>query len=306
MKSEYGGKDFKDNLIMCAMCLPVFAYILIFCYAPMFGLVIAFKDYRVDLGILGSKWVGLENFKFFFTSIDAFRVTANTIYLNFLFIAAGTAAAVVLALLLFEVSKKWLIKAYQTFIILPSYLSWVVVGFMTYAFFNPSIGLMNKLIGGVGGAGVDWYAEASVWPAILTIAVVWKNIGLNCVIYYAGLTGINHEYYEAAAIDGAGRLKQMWYISIPSITPLISIMTILAIGGVFRSDFGMFFNLTRDIGTLYPTTDVIDTYIYRALRVLGNEGMSAAVGLYQSVVGFILIMVTNTVANRFESENALF
>jgi putative aldouronate transport system permease protein len=298
--------DLKDNLIMGAMCLPVFIYILIFSYLPMLGLVIAFKDYRVDRGILGSEWIGFKNFEFFFTSIDAWRVTFNTIYLNFLFIVMGVIAAVLLALLLFEVSKRWLIKTYQTVLILPSYLSWVVVGFMTYAFFNPTIGIFNKIAGVFSGTPVEWYSEANAWPAILTVAVIWKNVGLNCVVYYAGLMGINQEYYEAASIDGAGKLKQMWYISIPSIIPLISIMTILAIGGIFRSDFGMFFNLTRDIGTLYPTTDVIDTYIYRALRVLNNEGMSTAVGLYQSVVGFIMIIITNAIVNKYEPDNALF
>ena len=291
---------------MYAMCFPVFIYILIFSYAPMLGLIIAFKDYRLDKGIFGSDWVGFKNFEFFFTSEDAVRVTLNTIFLNFLFIFMGLIFAVLLALLLFEVSKRWLIKTYQTVMILPSYLSWVVVGFMTYAFLNPTIGILNSNITAMGGETINWYSESKFWPFILTFAVIWKNVGLNCVIYYAGLMGINQEYYEAAAIDGAGKLRQMWYISIPSLTPLITIMTILAIGGIFRSDFGMFFNLTRDVGALYPTTDVIDTYVYRALKSLGNDSMATAVGLYQSVVGFILIIVTNAIVNKIEPDNALF
>ena len=305
-KKGFNKLYFKDNLIMYAMCLPVFIYILIFSYAPMLGLVIAFKDYRLDKGILGSNWVGFENFKFFFTSEDALRVTVNTIFLNFLFIFAGLVFAVLLALLLFEISKRWLIKTYQTVMILPSYLSWVVVGFMTYAFLNPTMGILNSALSSLGGEGISWYSESKYWPFILTFAVIWKNVGLNCVIYYAGLMGINQEYFEAAAIDGAGKMRQMWYISIPSLTPLITIMTILAIGGIFRSDFGMFFNLTRDVGALYPTTDVIDTYVYRALRSLGNDSMATAVGLYQSIVGFVLIILTNAIVNKIEPDNALF
>jgi len=291
----------KDNWIMILMCLPVFVSLLVFNYIPMLGVVMAFQEFRADLGIFNSSWVGFDNFVFFFTSGDAMRVTFNTVFLNALFIIAGTVAAVVIALLLFEVVKKWLIKVYQTFMILPSFLSWVVVGFMTYALFSSTMGLLTW------DGGIRWYEDASVWPAILTIAVVWKNVGLNCIIYYAGLMNVNQEYYEAAAIDGAGKLKQAWYISLPSLVPLISIMTILAIGGIMRADFGMFYNLTRDVPVLYPTTDVIDTFVFRMLRVVPlGEGMGAAVGLYQSVVGFVLIVVTNMIVNKFQPDNALF
>ena len=293
--------DKKDNLIMILMCLPVFIHLLIFNYMPMSGLVMAFQEFRADLGMFNGPWVGLDNFVFFFTSGDAMRVTFNTVFLNALFIIAGTFAAVFIALLLFEISRKWLIKIYQSFMILPSFLSWVVVGFMTYALFSSTMGLLSW------DGGIRWYEDAAVWPTILTVAVVWKNVGLNCIIYYAGLMNVNQEYYEAAAMDGAGKIKQAWYISLPSLIPLISIMTILAIGGIMRADFGMFYNLTRDVSVLYPTTDVIDTFVFRMLRVVPlGEGMGAAVGFFQSVVGLILIIATNAVVNKFQPDNALF
>lgn len=299
-------KDRKDNITMILMCLPVFLHLFIFSYLPMIGVVIAFKDYRYDKGIFKSDWIGFKNFEFFFSSQDAWRITRNTIVLNTVFIIVGLIAAVALALILFEITNKFFINIYQTVMILPSYLSWVIVGYMSYAFLNPSFGVINVLLQKFNIAGIEWYSNPKIWPFILTFAVVWKNMGLNCVIYYAGLMGINDEYYEAACIDGATRWQQTKYISIPFLVPLMTILTILAIGRIFRADFGMFFNLTRDIGALYETTDVIDTYVYRALRSLGDVGMSSAVGLYQSGVGFLLILITNTIVKRIEEDNALF
>lgn len=299
-------KNRKDNITMILMCLPVFLYLLIFQYLPMVGVVIAFKDYRYDKGIFQSEWIGFKNFEFFFSSQDAWRITRNTIVLNTIFIVVGLIVAVALALILFEITRRIYIKFYQTIMILPSYLSWVIVGYMSYAFLNPSIGVINIALQNMNMETVEWYTNPKIWPYILTFAVVWKSMGLNCVIYYAGLMGINDEYYEAACIDGATRWQQTIYISIPFLIPLMTILTILAIGNIFRADFGMFFNLTRDIGALYETTDVIDTYVYRSLRTLGDIGMSSAVGLYQSVVGFGLIIITNFIVRRIEEDNALF
>lgn len=305
MKRNHNGSQ-KDNLQMLLMCLPTLLYIFIFCYIPIFGVILAFKSYDYKAGILGSRWIGFSNFKFFFTSQDAWRITRNTVCLNALFIIGGTIFAVLLALILYEVTKTLYVKIYQTILILPSYLSWVVVGYMAYAFLNPNMGIMNQILKSMHMGEVMWYSNPGYWPGILVFAVIWKNIGVNCVIYYAGLMGVNKELYEAAKMDGANKWQCIKNISIPALVPLITIMTILAIGGIFRSDFGMFFNLTRDIGYLYPTTDVIDTYVYRALRQLGDIGMSSAVGLYQSVVGFVLILVTNKVVKRIEPDNALF
>ena len=305
-KKRISVENRKDNMVMIIMCLPVFLYLLIFDYIPMFGIVLAFKDYRYDRGILGSDWVGFKNFEFFFTSQDAWRITRNTVGLNIVFIVVNLLLSVLFALLLFEISERIFIKLYQTIMILPSYLSWVVIGYMAYAFMNPSIGVFNTTLEKLGLQTIEWYSRSELWPYILTFANAWNGVGLSCVIYYAGLMGINYEYYEAARIDGAKKWQEVVYISVPFLIPLMTIMTILAIGKIFRADFGLFFNLPRNIGALYETTDVIDTYVYRALRSLGDVGMSSAVGLYQSIVGFVLILVTNYIVRRIEKDNALF
>ena len=300
----YKNKNMIQLLSMCAIPLLL---LLIFNYIPMGGLVIAFKDYRFDLGILGSNWVGWKNFEFLIRSNDFTRITRNTLLLNSLFIATGTVGAVVTALMLYEVSVRLCIKIYQTILIIPYFLSWVIVGYMTYALLNPQYGFINVVLKSFGMAGIDWYSEPKYWPAILTLAYLWKNIGINCITYYAGMMGVDRSYYEAAEVDGANRFQAIWHVTLPSIRPLIIIMTILAIGNIFRADFGLFYQLTRDVGKLYSTTDVIDTYIYRTMKI-GTDGlsMSAATGLLQSVVGFIMIILTNYVVNRIDSDCALF
>lgn len=299
-------RDSRETRELLLMTLPTVLHIFIFCYIPMFGIILAFKKYRVDLGILGSEWCGFDNFKFFFTSQDALRVIRNTIGLNLVFIFGGLVCSVALALLLFEINKRFFVKIYQTLMILPNYVSWVIVGYMAYAFLNPDQGVANSIMKLFGLGQVQWYSEAKYWPVILFITYLWKGIGLSCVIYYAALMGVNDEYYEAAAIDGANKLQMTFNISIPFLVPIMTILTILDLGGIFRSDFGMFFNLTRDIGALYSTTDVIDTYIYRVLRSVGDTGMSAAIGLFQSAVGCVLILITNAIVRKIEADNALF
>jgi ABC-type polysaccharide transport system, permease component len=273
---------------------------------PIYGIIIAFKDFMPLEGILGSKWVGFKNFEFFFKSLDAWRITRNTIGLNLLFIFTGLICSVVFALLMFEIKRRMQVKIYQTAILLPNFLSWVVVGYMTYAFLNPSLGILNKIFEMFGLESVPWYSKPEIWPALLTIINIWKNVGINSLIYYAGLMGINREYFEAAEIDGASKLQITFKITIPFLYSLVTILTILSIGGIFRSDFGLFYNIPRGIGTLYSTTDVIDTYVFRALKVAGDIGMSSAVGVFQSIVGFILVIITNAVVNRIDSENSLF
>lgn len=295
-----------DNLQFLALSLPTLLHIFIFCYIPMFGIIIAFKFFRFDLGIFKSPWVGLKNFTFFFTSQDAWRVTRNTIGLNFLFIVGGLVCSVIFALMMFELKKRVFIKTYQTISILPSFISWVVVGYMTYAVLEPTKGLLNNVLLIFGVDKIQWYSEPGYWPLILLITSLWHGVGYGSIIYFAGLMGIDTEYFEASALDGATKLQQIRYISLPFISPLITILTILAIGRIFRSDFGLFFNVTRNLGVLYPTTDVIDTYVYRALMSIGDIGMSAAVGLFQSIVGFILILFTNYIVRRIEPENSLF
>lgn len=295
-----------DNIELLIMSLPVIIYLFIFAYTPMSWIILAFKDYSYDLGVFGSKWVGFKNFKFFFTSQDAWKVTRNTVGLNLMFIFTGLFFSVFFAIILFEIKKKYFIKIYQTIMILPNFLSWVVVGFMTYALFNHNYGIFNKILEVFGKNPVEWYFEAGRWPFILTSVNLWKGVGMSCIMYYAALVGIDREYFEAAAIDGASKWQTIRNITLPFLIPLMTILTILSIGGIFRSDFGLFFQITRNMGQLYPTTDVIDTYVFRALRQYSDIGMSTAVGLYQSIVGFIMIIITNTIAKKIDPDLALY
>lgn len=280
-------------------------YFAIFHYLPMGGVIIAFKQYRYDLGILGSHWTGFKNFEFFFTSSDAWRITRNTIAYSSIFLVVGTVAAVCVALILFEVKNRIAIKIYQTSMILPRFLSWVIVGYITYTLLNPELGLLNQLLQQFGKEPIQWFSDPKYWPYILTTSNLWKHIGLDCIIYYAALLGVDSEQYEAARIDGAGRLRQMWHISIPSLVPLIIILSILAIGNLFRGDFGLFYQIPRNVGILYPATDVIDTYVFRGLR-FGEIGMTAAVGLFQSLVGLVLVVCVNMIVKKIRPENSLF
>ncbi len=295
-----------DNIQLITLALPTILHIFIFSYIPMFGVIIAFKHFRVDLGIFKSPWVGFRNFHFFFQSQDAWRITRNTIGLNFLFILGGTICAIIFALMMFEITKRIAVKTYQTIAILPTFLSWVVVGYMTYALLETDTGLINQMRYSLGFEKMSWYTQPQYWPIILLLVNTWKGVGYTSIIYYAGLMGIDDTYFEAAALDGASRLQQIRYISLPFIVPLITILAILSIGSIMRADFGLFFNVTRNVGALYPTTDVIDTYVYRALVMVGNIGMSSAAGLFQSFVGFVLILTTNYFVRKIQPDNSLF
>jgi putative aldouronate transport system permease protein len=298
--------DILKNGELILMSLPVILHVFIFCYLPMFGIIIAFKNFRYDKGIFGSDWVGFDNFKFFFSSPDAFTITRNTILLNILFMAVGTIISVTFALMLNEVKRRAAVKIYQTATFFPYFLSWIVVGFMLFSILNAEHGILNQLLLKVGLQPVDWYTSPQYWPLILLISTVWKGTGVGCVIYYATLMGIDREYYEAAEIDGATKVQMVFNISIPFLIPIITITSLLSIGGIIRADFGLFFFLPRDIGMLYPTTDVIDTYVFRALRRFGDAGMASSVGLFQSLVGFLLVVFSNFTVRKFEKENALF
>jgi ABC-type polysaccharide transport system, permease component len=296
----------KDNLQLLLLALPAILLLFVFSYLPMGGIIIAFKKFRVDLGIFKSPWVGFKNFEFFFSSSDAWRSIRNTLVMNFLFIVVGTVFAVGFALLIFNIRSKRLVKTYQTVAIFPSFLSWVVVGYITYALLEPNGGLINQFLAVFGIDTVNWYSDASKWPAILLITNLWFATGNQSLFYFAALMGIEKDYFEAASLDGASKWQEIKYIILPFLTPLITIMTILAIGRIFRANFDMFFVIPRNVGGLYATTDVIDTYVYRSLIKIGDVGMSAAVGLFQSVVGFVLILATNIIVNKVEPENSLF
>lgn len=298
----------RENIQLAIMIVPTILLIGAFSYLPMFGVVLAFKEYKVTKGIWGSDWADplYKHFRFFLESSDAWRVTRNTLLLNFIFIFVGLIASIVFALILYEVKKTIHVKVYQTFAILPSFLSWVAVSYIVYALLAPETGQLNLIIRFLGGKEISWYQEPKWWPLILTIVKVWHGVGLNCIVYYASLMGIDSELFEAAEMDGATRLQKIRYISIPHLTSIATIMTIMNIGGIFRADFGLFYNVTRNIGALYPTTDVMDTYVFRALMDTGNIGMSSAASLIQSLVCCITLIATNAVVKKIEPENALF
>lgn len=288
------------------MCFPAFLLIFLFSYVPLPGIIIAFKDFSFAKGLFGSEWTGFRNFEFFFQSNDFLLVTRNTILYNLGFMLIGNAVAVIFALMMYEINKKYFLKAYQTIMFFPYFLSWVVVGYMLFSFISPSYGILTSFLRGMGLEYIDFYSDPAYWPFILILAGIWKGTGSGSVIYYASIVGIDKEYFEAAEIDGASKLQAITNITLPFIRPLVILFLILGIGSMFRSDFGLFYILPQNLGLLQDTTGVIDTYVFNMLKAVGDVGMSAAVGLYQSLVGFVLIMLSNWIVRRVEPENAVF
>ena len=298
---------FKRALPLLIMMLPGLVYLLINNYLPMFGLIIAFKDINYAKGILGSDWIGFKNFEYLFSTRDAFVITRNTILYNGGFIILTTTIAIAVAIMLNEVKNKLAKSFYQSVILLPFLISMVIVSYLGFAFLSEDVGYLNKtILPMLGIDSISWYNEAKYWPYILTFIHIWKGVGFLCVIYLAAIIGIDQEYYEAATLDGANKWKQIIHITIPSIMPVIIMMTLLAIGRIFYSDFGLFYQVPMNSGALYDTTNVIDTYVYRGLMQLGDIGMSAAAGLYQSIVGFALVLLSNYLVSRKSKDNALF
>ncbi|ANY70720.1 sugar ABC transporter permease [Paenibacillus sp. BIHB 4019] len=289
------------------MIIPGVIYLFINNYLPMLGLIIAFKDVNFAKGILASDWIGLKNFEYLFKTEDAWIITRNTLLYNISFIILNLIIAVGIAILLNEVKKKVAARFYQSIVLIPYLISMVIVGYLVLAMLSGETGFINKQILPLFGIDpISWYSEPKYWPIILVIVNVWKNVGYLCIIYLAAIIGIDPEYYEAATIDGAGKWRQITQITIPLIAPVITIMTLLQIGRIFYSDFGLFYQVPLNTGELLSTTNVVDTYVYRALINLGDIGMSSAAGLYQSVVGFVLVLLSNYIVSKRNRDNALF
>lgn len=290
------------------LTLPAVLIVFAFKYLPMGGLVMAFKDYKPMMGIFASPWNGFENFMFFFRSSLIWLVTRNTLLYNLAFIVLTPIVSVTFAIMMYEIAKRFYIKVYQTVLFLPFFLSWVVVSIMLYAFLNTQSGLLNRLLMELFGMeAIRWYTRPELWPFIIVFMQLWKTVGYSTVIYYAGLMGIDPALYEAAEIDGAGRWQRTLRITIPMLSQLIVILAILGIGRIFFSDFGLFYQLPLQSGPLLPTTDVINYFTYRALVEIRDYGMAAAVGLYQSVMGLVLVVATNLLARRLsDGEQGLF
>ena len=295
-----------DNLQLFCMTVPGIILLVLFSYLPMFGLILAFKKYKFSTGIIGSPWCGFENFEFFFKSGVLGRLLRNTVGLNLLFLLCNTVITIILALLLYEVTSRIAIKFFQTIIFLPFVISWVAAAYALYANLSDVNGIVNGILGSIGMEPIMWYTKPEYWPYILLICYLWKNIGYGMVIYYSNLLSIDKSYFEAAQLDGASRVQVMWHISLPFIRPIVTMFFILSLGRVFSADFGMFYYLTKDSSLLYSTTDVIDTYVYRALSVTGDVGMSTAIGLCQSVIGLIILLVANKIANKYSEGGAMF
>jgi len=296
----------RKNGALLSMASPGIVVLLIFSYLPISGIIIAFKNFRANQGIWGSAWVGLDNFRFLFSTSDAWRITLNTLALNTTFIITTVAGALAVALLLNEVQTSVRARFYQSALFFPYFLSWVAIGYIVFAFLSTDGGFVNTILSQFGVAPISWYSEPNAWVLIITIVNLWKNVGFWSIVYLAGILAISPELYETARIDGASKWQQTIFVTIPLLTPLIVINVLLSIGRIFYADFGLFFNVTRDSSLLYPTMDVIDTYVYRALRALGDVGMASAAGLYQSVVGFVLVLIANRIVKRYDPEKALF
>jgi len=293
----------KGNFQLFTLALPGMLVIFCFCYLPMTWLPLAFKDFNVAKGYLASPWVGFRNFTFLFRS-DAWRITRNSLVNNLLFIVVSLTLSTALALVLFEMKAR-LVKIYQTILFFPYFLSWVVAGYAFYVLLSPTGGALNQALRALGFQGVDWYSNPNYWLGLLLAAYLWKNLGYLTIIFYTGLMGIDPELFDAAKIDGASGWQVRTRVSVPLLLPITLSLALLSIGRIFFSDFGLFYFIPRNVGALYPVTDVIDTYVYRALRVTGDFGMSAAAGLYQSVLGVALALVSNAAVKRIHKESAL-
>ena len=285
------------------MLLPGLAYLIINNYIPMMGIVIAFKDLDFSKGILKSDWVGFKNFEFLFKTSDAWIITRNTLLYNVVFIILGTVVGVTIAIMLNELLRATFRKVYQTVLLLPQLISMVVVAYIVYAFLNSESGFVNNSL---LQQGINFYGEKQYWPFILTFVNIWKGMGYGCIVYLSAIMGIDQSMYESARVDGAGRLKQIFYITLPLLKPTIVTMVMMSIGRIFYSDFGLFYQVTMNSGALYDYTSTIDTYVYRALMQRNDLAMSSAAGVFQSIVGFVMILAVNALVRKVDEENALF
>ncbi|MBR1584293.1 MAG: sugar ABC transporter permease [Clostridia bacterium] len=298
-------REMRQNGFLYLLTLPGIIFFLVFSYTPMLGLVMAFQDYSMRKGVFGSSFNGVNNFKFLFQTGDIWRVTGNTLFLNVLFIFFTTLMSVFLAILFSEVKNRKFKRITQTISILPNFVPWTVIALFLDAFIDPTTGMVAKSLA-AAGAPVDFYANASIWPGLLVFLKIWQGAGYGAIVYIATIVGIDPQIYEAADIDGATRLQKIFRITLPILKPTIILMSLFSVGRIFYGDFGMIYALVGDNSLLFSTTDVIDTYVYRMMRMLRNYGMSSATGMFQSVLGFVFIITVNWIARKLDPESALF
>ena len=298
----------KKTLMLLSMVAPGAIWLLLLRYLPMGGIILAFKNYKIYPkdptflnNLIHSKWVGLDNFKFLFTTGDSWVMIRNTLAYNIVFIILGVIIPVAFAVMMSELSKKFVAKTYQTLMFFPYFLSWVVVSYFLNAFIDAQYGLIPMAQRAAGETAVSWYTTPGPWPYIIVFANLWKNVGYSTVLYLAAIT-----QYEAAAIDGASKWQQILHVTLPNLRTMIAILFILNVGKIFNADFGLFWNVPMQNGALFSVTQVIDTYIYRVLMNTGNIGQSTAAGLLQNIVGFICIIGANAVVKKIDSDSTLF
>jgi len=294
------------NKFLYLLALPGMIWFFIFSYLPMGGIVIAFQDFMAMKGITGSEFVGLRNFRFFFRSQDWIQIVTNTVFLNVLFISFNTLAAVAIAVMVTELGGVWFKKVAQSIMIFPHFLSWTVVAMFVMAFVATDGGFFNQILSMFGISPVQFLSLPRYWPMLLVLLKVWHGAGFASIVYMATIAGINPVIYESASIDGASRFQKIRYITLPLLKPTVVLLLILAVGGIFNGDFGMIYAIIGRNPPLYPTTDVIDTYLFRAMMDLGDMSMSAAIGFMQSLVGFILVLTVNFIAKKVAPESAIF
>lgn len=296
--------EIRKTIPLFLMMLPGLVYLFCNNYLPMFGILIAFKKVNFSIGILQSPWVGFQNFEFLFKTKDAWTMIRNTVCYNVVFISLGLVISVAIAILMAEISSRKIAKVIQPIICFPSMVSAVILSFLVYGFLSNTYGFINTTI--LKDNPINWYASAQYWPFILTIVHFWQSSGQSSIIYMASIGGIDKGLYESARLDGANKMQQIWSITLPMLRPMIILMLLMSISKIFNSDFGLFYQVPLGQGLLTATTQTIDTYVYRALLELNNVGMSSAASVFQAVIGFVLVLVSNAIVRKVDSENALF
>ncbi|MFC4776253.1 ABC transporter permease [Paenibacillus sp. GCM10023252] len=306
MKRESLLQHLVKNRLLVLMSLPAVIFFFIFSYLPIAGLLIAFKQYNYRDGIFGSPWAGIENFKFFFISGKAMLVTSNTFLYNLAFIVINNLLEIILAIALVEITSKWFRKVTQSLLFLPYFVSWVTVGLLLFGFANFESGLINGFLRSFGSEPIDIYNTPGYWPLLIILVSAWKSVGYGMVYYLAAIMGMDPEIYEAAEIDGANIFQRVWHLTLPFLMPTMVILILLAVGNIFRGDFGLFYQLVQNNGVLYDKTDVIDTFVFRSLLLTREEGMAAAAGFYQSVLCFVTILIANYGVKKYNKDYSLF
>ena len=299
-------RNIRKYLPFYFFMLPGLIYLICNNYLPMYGITIAFKKLNFAKGILGSPWCGLDNFKFLFKSGQIYTILRNTLLYNLVMIPLGMMLSVACAIVLNEVKNKFASRVYQSIILIPSLMSWVVINYIAYAFLNAENGVINTWLTDLGLQPISWYTESAYWPVIIVLVSMWKTVGNSMIVYLASIVGISSEYYEAAKLDGASKWQQIWNITLPMLKPTMITLLILSLGGILHGDFGLFYQLPRNSSALYGATETLDVFVFNALMKQADYGMSSAASVFSSVVGFVLVIVSNKVSRKVDKDMALF